>query len=299
MSQIIFTSSAKAPEIFIKLGEKCPTKCSGCFYGTVWNQDYDSQKILDNIVYANEVTTENFVYFLYWVDTILHTNLDIYLEKIKELSRWVVLQINDASFFEKEYLQRLHSLSKIYPEMHFLLSKNINSLKEFLDFLKIAKMLEHMNIDTVRYDMSLDFEKLLPLIRKTSWIQITKSEDYFNYEFLYKGIHGSISSKVTNNKAKESLDGCNFETCIYPDFFNLENGELEMKDMIEFDIEWYIRIHHPVCFLSDIKISHIRYTREEIFRHFLKSEQYFMKYSSWSMKKNCFDCIQSWYSFEK
>ncbi len=299
MSEIIFTSPAKAPEIFIKLGEKCPTKCSGCFYGTIWNEDYDAQKIVHLIEYAHKVTSPNFVYFLYGVDTILHTNLNIYLEKITDIWRWVVLQINDVSFFEKEYLHTLHTLSKSYSNLYFLLSKNINSMKEFLEFLKIAKTLEQMGIESIRYDMSLDYEKLLPLIRNISWIEITQSADYFNYEFIFKNIRGSISSKVTNNIAQHSLDGCNFETCIYPDFFSLENGNVEMKDMIEFDIAWYIRIHHPVCFLSDIKISHIRHSWQEIFQHFVQSEHYFKKYSSGSMKKNCFECIQNWYSFEK
>ena len=115
MYDTLFTSRNTSPEIFIKLGEKCPTKCSGCFYGTVGKGEYDSSKILISLAQGIECTEKYFKFFLYGSDGVMNSSIFVYLDFIYKNNRQAVIQIDDSQINSILYIKQILTITHKYP----------------------------------------------------------------------------------------------------------------------------------------------------------------------------------------
>ena len=228
-----FTSRTESPEIFIKLGEKCPTKCSGCFYGTVWSNEYENTKVIASIEQGIHYTQNHFKFFLYGVDTISNKYLHEYLDVIYDAGRQAVLQIDDSQVFQKQYIQKLLSISSKYRNVSFLLSKNVTTQLDVDSYLLVIKLLHKLGVSNIRYDIAIDYTKFSDYLKSKEYMEIFENDQFFNHEFTYMDAHGSITDLVVKNPAQWKLEGCRFTECIFPDFYEVIGDEVQVKDMIE------------------------------------------------------------------
>lgn len=299
MKEILFTSQSSSPEVFIKLGEKCPTKCNGCFYGTIGSNEYEKSEVIASILKGLQCTENYFTFFLYGVDTISNNHIWEYLETIYSFWREAVLQIDDAQIFQKEYITKLLEIAQKYRGVSFLLSKNINSEAEIQVYFSVMRLLSKLQVTRVRYDMTLDYSRFSPYLEEHNGVEVSENTKYFNHAFSYADMHGSITDLVVKNPAQGKLSWCKFTKCILPDFYKVLEDVIEVKDMIEIDIQWNFRIHHPICFLSDIKISHISRGKNQILQDFKLAQKYFWTRYKGNMEDACYRCIQKGYSYNE
>lgn len=294
----LFITDTNEIEIFIKLWDKCPTACLNCWYANAPLKFYDINIIKKNIYSCLNITSNNIRFFLYWVDTFSCDYLEELLDYIYSFWRKVLIQIDYRKIiWMKDYINLL--ISK-YSWIEFLIARTIQDKIDLSLIIQSIKFVSsNFTSTTFRYDLIINTEKYGKifnlLINKFSSVQDINMHD--NYSFYLNNISWSISKEISIDSKNSIINNISFKDCVLKSFFLIEWNKINLFDSIEVDFDWNFRIHTPICFLWDIKISNINFSNKKILDDFSKFNLYINSRDYSVMWKSCYDCIKSPYVY--
>ncbi len=296
----LFFSESDEVEIFIKLWEKCPTACNSCSYAHADLKFYDKEVISKNIKDAVSLTWPNIRFFLYGTDSLKSSDLKEILDLIYNLWRTAMIQLDFYNIDANNKL--LSELSLEYNWIEFLIARMIKNKDDLICLLESFKRhtKEYPNI-YFRYDIIIDikkywkaFELILKMLKN-----VVHSNMHDNYSFTLGKISGCISKAIQIDVFNKRINDVSFKSCVLKNFFAIKEWWIQLFDSIEIDQEGNIRIHTPLCFLWDIKISNIKFSQEKIMIDFSSFEDFLLSRNYSDMWKACYECINTPYKYKE
>ncbi len=294
----LFVSKGKEIEVFIKIWEKCPTWCSDCHYANTSEIFYWFDDLTLNINYWIKHTSEDFRFFLYWVDTIKYPHLEKLIKYINDKWRDILIQI-DYNNLTDEYKDKLRELVTNNSKIELVISRVISSKKDAYNLLKSFKFFIKNKDLNVRYDLVIDYKKYRNLydLLISKFCNIKENSLHDNYSFWISNIKWSISKRIFVNNKTKTIDNILYKDCVVKSFFKLREKSILLNDSIEIDKNWIFRIHTNLCFLWDLRISNAKYSEEKILSDFISFWEYINKKDNSNMWETCYKCINTLYTY--
>ena len=295
----LFYSESNEIEVFIKLWEKCPTACNSCSFANAKEQFYDYKIINKLIDSAVLLTWDNIRFFLYWTDTLMHPELENILDHVYLRGRVAMIQLDYYSIENK--MDLLNSLKMNYPQIEFLIARMIKNKDDFsnllLSFKNHTKLYPTIHF---RYDIIIDTYKYPKafeiMLRKMKGVVESNMHD--NYSFTFGSVSWCLSKAITINPKEKKVDNVSFKGCVLDKFYNVGTDRVDLFDSIEIDNDGNFRIHTPLCFLWDLKISNISFSNKKIINDFRDFKKFLRGRDYSDMWKACYKCIKTPYSFK-
>ena len=286
----LFKSTDNKTEIFICIWEWCPTWCQSCYKTIKENKEYKLEKLKQQIDISNEISDENFSYFLYWTNNIQNPEIIRIISYIKSLSRNLRIQLP----FETTKLD-LKNLLKENFNNEYVISRKIDN-KDLLKIFIKSLWEFHNNQIIINYDLLIkeDYISLLERILKKKF---NVNNDWPLYLKLWN-LNINLRVLYSINYKEKKVQDLWINSCFVYDSFNINNDYIEVVDHYEVDENLDVCFHNPLCYIWNNKIANLKHTNKEIISNFLEYKNHYLKNLNSDFEKNCFKCITSGFRYK-
>lgn len=283
---MLFRATDNKCEIFISLWEWCPTWCQWCSITNKKTSFRSTEEIKESIDFANIFFDKNFSFFLYSTNNLKNPYLWEIIDYIKKIWKYYRIQIPINSS-KKDIIH--------FKNQEFIISKRIKTKEELKEFFKSFQEFYNEKNIIINYDLLLE-TKFISVLEKILKINFTKNKD-LTFSGKINNIFINIRELYDIDFKEKYVKNLKIKNCFSLDSFEIKNQEIIIKDHIEIDKNLNINFHNPLCYLWNHKISNLKRRKEEIIQDF-QNYKFFLEKHNFDFEKNCFSCIQKWFSYE-
>jgi len=286
----IFKSRNNNTEIFIRIWEWCPTWCQSCIITAKKNKEFNLKEVKTQIDISNNISDNNFSYFLYWTNNIINSNINKITTYINSLNRKYRIQIPIHT--------NLNNLKKINKKTinEYVISYKVMSTQDIKILIQSIKEFYNNKNIIINYDLLIK-EELIPILQKILKIDFKEQQDN-TVIWKIQNIEIHLRQLYFINYKEKKINNLWINSCFVYDAFEIKENYIEIIDHYEITKKLEITFHNPLCYIWNHKVTNLNKEKKEKIKDFIVYKN-FLKNLNHDFEKNCFKCITNWFNYKK